>query len=114
MGKARELYLLNRKVPAEEAKAIGLVSDVYPDGEEFMAAVMKEAKTMAAAPPLALKRIKQNLNDADRILAFSDALDGEAERHARSAFHPDAAEAGRAFMQKRAGNFAGTGKKEPW
>merc|ERR1712139_749590 len=100
--------------PAEEAKAIGLVSDVYPDGDGFMAAVMKEAKAMAGASPLALKRIKQNLNDADRILAFSDALDGEAERHARSAFHPDAAEAGRAFKQKRAGNFTGLGKKEPW
>merc|ERR1712139_135928 len=100
--------------PAEEAKAIGLVSDVYPDGDGFMAAVMKEAKAMAGASPLALKRIKRNLNDADRILAFSDALDGEAERHARSAFHPDAAEAGRAFVQKRPADFKGIGTKEPW
>lgn len=113
-AKAREMYMLNRKVLAEEAKAIGLVSDVYPDGDGFMAAVMKEATAMAAAAPLALKRIKQNLNDADRILAMSDALDGEAERHARSAFHPDAAEAGKAFMQKRAGKFAGVGKKASW
>lgn len=113
-AKAREMYLLNRKVQAEEAKAIGLVTDVYPDGDEFMASVLKEASAMAAAHPLALKRIKQNLNDADRILAFSDALDGEAERHAHTAFHPDTKEAGKAFMQKRAGNFQGLGRKEQW
>jgi hypothetical protein len=38
---------------------------------------------------------------------FSSHLDNEAERHARSAFHPDAAEAGLAFMQKRKANFTG-------
>merc|ERR1712190_24254 len=30
-AKARELYMLNKKVGANEAKAIGLVSDVFPD-----------------------------------------------------------------------------------
>jgi len=112
-AKAREMYLLNKKVTADEAKTIGLVSDVFADGE-FMEKVMQEAKGMADAPPLALKRIKQNLNDADRILSFSEALDLEAERHARSGFHPDAAEAGKAFMEKRPGNFAGTGKRQQW
>mmetsp|Transcript_19900 Transcript_19900/g.63046 ORF Transcript_19900/g.63046 Transcript_19900/m.63046 type:complete len:293 (-) Transcript_19900:86-964(-) len=112
-AKARELYFLNKKVTAQEAKAMGLVSDVFPDGE-FMDKVMEEAKAMASLPPLAVKRIKQNLLDADRTTSFSEALDAEAERHARTAFHPDAAEAGRAFMQKRAGNFAGVGKRAPW
>jgi len=112
-AKARELYLLNKKVSAQEAKAIGLVSDVFPDGE-FMARVMEEARAMAALPPLALKRIKQNLLDADRLVSFSEALDAEAERHARTAYHPDAAEAGRAFMQKRPGSFVGTGRRQPW
>jgi len=69
---------------------------------------------MAGAAPLALKRIKQNLNDADRLTAFGEALDLEAERHARSGYHPDAAEAGKAFMQKRAPNFQGVSKREKW
>eukprot|EP00404_Azadinium_spinosum_P054101 CAMPEP_0180781360 /NCGR_PEP_ID=MMETSP1038_2-20121128/47609_1 /TAXON_ID=632150 /ORGANISM="Azadinium spinosum, Strain 3D9" /LENGTH=279 /DNA_ID=CAMNT_0022817177 /DNA_START=40 /DNA_END=876 /DNA_ORIENTATION=- len=103
-AKARELYFLNRKVSPTDAKAIGLVSDIFPDSE-FMARVMEEAKSLASMPPLALKRIKQNLLEADRLLSFSEALDGEAERHARSAFHPDAAEAAKAFVQKRAGNY---------
>lgn len=112
-AKAREMYLLNRKVTSAEAKACGLVSDVWPDAE-FMQRVLAEAKAMAAAAPLALKRIKQNLNDADRTTVFAEALDMEAERHARSAFHPDAAEAGRAFMTKTAPNFQGVRQTAQW
>ena len=41
-----------------------------------------------------LSYTKQNLLEADRPLSFSDALDGEAERHVRTALHPDAREAG--------------------
>jgi len=112
-AKARELYFLNKKVLAKEAQRIGLVSDVFPDNE-FMERVLEEAKTMAAFPPLALKRIKQNLNDADRMTSFVEALSSEAERHQRAAYHPDAAEAGKAFMEKRPPNFAGVGKRAPW
>jgi len=111
-AKARELYLLNKKVTASEAKSIGLVSDVFPD-DQLLDKVLEEAKTMAAAAPLALKRIKQNLNDADRLV-FSEALDLEAERHQRAGFHPDANEAGKAFMEKRKPNFQGVEKRKPW
>ena len=58
--------------------------------------------------------MEQNLLEADRPLSFSDALDGEAERHARTAQHPDAREAGAAFLQKRAPRFAGTPPQEAW
>jgi len=70
--------------------------------------------TLAAAPPLALKRIKNNLVDADRT-TFAEHLDLEAERHAKSGYHPDATEAGRAFMEKRAPNYQGIGgERKPW
>lgn len=112
-ARAREMYLLNRKVSAADARAWGLVSDVWPDAD-FMDRVMAEARTMAAAAPLALKRIKQNLIDADRVTSFSEALDNEAERHARTAFHPDAAEAGKAFMTKKPPNYQGVKRQERW
>ena len=111
-AKAREMYLMNSKVRADEAKRIGLVSDVFP-AELFMEKVLAAAAAIAAAPQLAVKRIKQNLNDADRV-TFPEALDGEAERHARTAMHPDALEAGYAFMEKRKPNFKGVGKQEKW
>ena len=76
--------------------------------------VRPQAVALAASPPLALKRIKANLVDADRT-SFPEHLDLEAERHAKSGYHPDAAEAGTAFMEKRAPNFKGIGSsRQPW
>ena len=116
-AKARELYLLDPKVKAAEAVQIGLASLIIPlRGEAFQAAVHQMALEMSARPPLALKRIKANLVDADR-LTFSEHLDIEAERHAKSGYHPDAAEAGAAFMEKRAPQFTGAGilsDRQPW
>ena len=40
----------------------------------------------------------------------------QAERHARCGYHPDAAEAGDAFLNKRKAAYLGIGgsKREPW
>lgn len=113
-ARARELYLLDRKVGASEAQQIGLVSKVYPcKGDSFKAEVLAMAAKMASVAPLALKRIKANLVDADR-LTFPEHLDIEAERHARSGYHPDAAESGMSFMQRRKPQFKGIGTRQPW
>ena len=113
-AKAREMYILNQKVNAAEAQRIGLCSGVFETPEKLLAGVADIAAEIAAAPPLSLKRIKQNLNAADEN-NFVEGLDVEAENHARSAFHPDAQEAGAAFVEKRVGNFSGTaGAVKPW
>ena len=104
---------MNPKVKAEQALAMHLCSAVFPP-QELMPAVMAIAKQMAKAPPLALKRIKQNLNDADELTHFSVALDRESDRHARTAYHPDAQEAGAAFIPKRAPKFSGVGNQHEW
>ena len=49
--------MLNEKVRSEEALRIGLVSKVFP-AATFRADVAALAEGLAAAPPLALKRIK--------------------------------------------------------
>jgi hypothetical protein len=73
-AKAREMYLLNRKVDAAEALRIGLCSGVYESAEALMEGVYELAEELASAPPLALRRIKQNLNAADE-LSFVEGLD---------------------------------------
>ena len=104
-AKARELYLLSDRFSAEEAAAIGLVSATLPD-DALMDHVRGIAARAAASAPITLGYIKQNLNDADQV-TFAELLDREAERHVRSGTTADAAEAGRAFLEKRTPVFEG-------
>jgi 2-(1,2-epoxy-1,2-dihydrophenyl)acetyl-CoA isomerase len=104
-AKARELYLLSDRFGADDALAMGLVSGVFP-GEGFATAVAEVADRLAAKAPLALRAVKANLTDAER-LSFSETLDREAERHVACAFTADAAEAATAFLSKRPPSFQG-------
>ena len=52
-AKARELYLLDEKIPAQKALEIGLVSEVCPSGElEERAAWVADAIASAPAGPM--------------------------------------------------------------
>jgi 2-(1,2-epoxy-1,2-dihydrophenyl)acetyl-CoA isomerase len=104
-GKARELYLLGERFDADEAARIGLVARVLPD-EQLMEHVRGVAERLLGSAPLALRRIKQNLNDAEQ-LGFAELLDLEADRHVRCGLSQDAREAARAFVEKRAPRFEG-------
>ena len=105
-AKARELYLLATRFDAGTALQHGLVSEVLDSAQALQARVEEIATRLAQSPPLALRRMKANLNDA-LTLPFSAALDREAERHARCANTEDHREAALAFMEKRQGNFKG-------
>ena len=110
-AKAREIYILNEKIRAQEALRIGLVSKVIPSrGNAFQAAVQKIAQRLANEAPLALLRIKANFLDSDRNTSFSEHLDVETERHAKCGYHPDAAEAGKAVLSKRKPKFSNVGE----
>lgn len=104
-ARARQLYLLAERFDAGAAECYGLVAQTLPD-EHLAAHVERIAQRLAGAPPLALARIKANLNDAQR-LSFSEALDREAERHAFCAGTEDHREAALAFMEKRPGIYHG-------
>jgi 2-(1,2-epoxy-1,2-dihydrophenyl)acetyl-CoA isomerase len=64
------------------------------------------AERLLASAPVALRRIKENLNDAEDV-SFSQALIREAERHVRTGGTEDAREAGAAFREKRTPVFKG-------
>lgn len=104
-AKARELYLLNEKTSAGEAHRIGLVSSVVAD-DALMDEAARMAAQAAASAPLARAGMKANLNEAVR-LSFAESLTREAERHVRCAYSEDAAEAGRAFLERRTPVFHG-------
>ena len=104
-AKARELYLLDEKVPAQRALDIGLVSKVVPD-DALEAEVQALAARFARGPGLAYAGIKRNLNAAETgTLEETIALEGPA--NARASLSHDGKEAGRAFMEKREPVFRG-------
>lgn len=104
-ARARELYLLAEKFRAADAERIGLVSAILPD-EELLPFVRAKAERVAGFAPLTVRAIKANLNDALDV-SFPTMLDREADRHTRCGRTEDAAEAARAFLEKRPPVFHG-------
>jgi 2-(1,2-epoxy-1,2-dihydrophenyl)acetyl-CoA isomerase len=104
-AKARELYLLAERFDATEALRIGLVSAVLPP-DELLPHIRRVSDRIASFAPLALKRAKENLNDAERS-SLREHLETEAARHAFCCATHDAREAAEAFVQKRAPAFQG-------
>ncbi len=102
-ARARELYLRPGPFGAEHALAIGLVSEV---ADEVGSRASDLAAELIGRPPVALRAIKQNLNDAEH-LSFAELLDLEAARHTACSATEDAAEATAAFLHRRPPTFVG-------
>jgi 2-(1,2-epoxy-1,2-dihydrophenyl)acetyl-CoA isomerase len=98
-AKARELYFLPERFGADEALRIGLVSRVFPD-ESFRDDVAALARRLADSAPLALRTMKSNFVEAERM-SFGDYIALESERHMRISASPETAEAFRAFARRR-------------
>jgi len=104
-AKARELYFLPEKFAAVEALRIGLVARVFPDAA-FRAEVATVAQELAGASPAALRGMKSNFVDAEK-LGLADYLRLESRRHQIVMAGPDSREAFRAFLEKRPARFGG-------
>jgi len=103
--KAKELALLADMIPAADAERVGIVNRVVPaaelDGE--VDALVARLLTMA---PVALSQTKHLLDQA-MSTTFEDAVEAEAMAQVVNLGTPDAKEAVRAFMEKRAPEFTG-------
>jgi enoyl-CoA hydratase len=103
--RAMRMLLTGEPVPARDALAMGLVSEVVPDGEVLDAA-LRVATTIAALPPLAVMQIKE------AVLAGQDTSVDAALLIERKAFQllfstADQKEGMRAFLEKRKPEFHG-------
>jgi enoyl-CoA hydratase/carnithine racemase len=104
-ARARELMFLSEKIDAKRCETIGLVNRVVPD-DKLQEEAFAMAKTMAEGPSIALRYMKNNLDEA-LAFDFNTALDHEAERLVRAAGTADHKEAVQAFIEKRKPNFKG-------
>jgi 2-(1,2-epoxy-1,2-dihydrophenyl)acetyl-CoA isomerase len=106
MPKAKELLMMPRTVGAEEALALGLVTEVVPD-DELAARTEQVAATLAAGPTVAYGAVR-------RALAYSaahdlvDSLEREAELITLTASTADHAAAVTSFLAKQPPTFRGS------
>ena len=104
-AKARELYMLPGKFDAAEALRIGLVNRLYAAGD-FEAGLDEIATRLVNTAPIALKSMKANFVDAERM-GLREFIDLETARHTASGRTEDSREAFQAFVEKRTPVFHG-------
>jgi enoyl-CoA hydratase/carnithine racemase len=105
-ARARKLMFTAEKVDAERCERIGLFNRVVPD-DKLHAEAFALAKSMADGPTLALRYMKDNLDEA-LLFDFATARDHEAERLIRLTTTADHREAVQAFIEKRKPIFRGS------
>ncbi|MBT2214200.1 enoyl-CoA hydratase/isomerase family protein [Actinomadura sp. NEAU-AAG7] len=103
-GRAADMLLFGRAVPASRAHEIGLADSLAPSGGALEAALERAAEAAALAP-LAVAAAKRMLTLADRSL---DALlEAECEEQAALFGTADFAEGRAAFTERRTPRFEG-------
>ena len=103
-GVCRELAYTGRRMPAAEAKAVGLVNEVYGDHEALLDGVHEVARTIASRSPLAIYGSKKMITYA-RDHSTADSLDHMATWQAGMFQPADMAEAFAAQAEGREGDF---------
>lgn len=105
LSRATELILTGRIISADEAKEIGLVSQVV-ELEALKEAVEKTAKQIIAKAPLAVQMAKQVINSGyDTDMQTAQLVERLAQALLFST--DDKNEGTKAFLEKRSPNFSG-------
>ena len=101
---AAEMLMLNRKVAAERALQLGLLTELVDTDDDVLPRATALATELAAGPTVCFAQMKRQLRqDGD----FDTALTTEAEAQAACGFTSDHANAVDAFVNKRRPTFEG-------
>jgi enoyl-CoA hydratase len=100
---AADLLLTGRHISAAEARQIGLIGHVVPDGQA-LARALELADLIAANGPVAVRGILRTIRETEG-LPENDAFRVEAEIGTAVFASEDAKEGPRAFTEKRKPNF---------
>jgi enoyl-CoA hydratase len=100
LGRAAEIMLTNREVPAAEAYTIGLVTTVV-EPDDLAAAVDRAVQGVTAYSPFGQRMTKQVYRSTIDAPSLEAALEVENRTQILANGSEDAAEARRAFLEKR-------------
>jgi enoyl-CoA hydratase len=103
---AADILLTGKHILAPEAKEIGLIGHVVPDGDA-LAKAKEIAATIAANGPLAVEAILRTLHETQHM-SEAEAFEHEAGYTGTIMASNDAKEGPRAFAEKRTPNFTRT------
>lgn len=104
IGRARELLMLCKQVPAEEALSLQLLDRLVEPGKALDSAI-ELAEQLAAAPPATIATTKAMLSRLP--LSLDTMLAWEADTQSLLARTQDVHEGIRAFAERRSPNFKG-------
>ncbi|MBP2473059.1 enoyl-CoA hydratase [Crossiella equi] len=102
---AADLLLTGRHITAAEAKSVGLIGHVVPDGQALPKA-LELADQIAANGPLAIQAILRTIRETEG-LPEDEAFKIEARHGAKVFASEDAKEGPRAFQERRPPDFQG-------
>ena len=101
---AFELLLTGRLIDAEEARRVGIVSRVVPDGDVLDAAV-EIAEEIAANSPMGVWMTKEVMWSQLEVGSLHAGIDLENRTQILTSFSDDMSEAVAAFLEKRPARF---------
>ncbi len=110
LGHASEMLMTGDWVEARRAHEIGLYNRVVPDAE-LPEAALAFARVLANGPTFGLAITKRMLN-AEASMTFEQAMVAEGWVQAECMESPDYSEGYRAFVEKRAPDFAAAGARK--
>src|SRR5262252_982296 len=102
---ALKMSLLSEVYPAEQARTLGLVTEVVPD-EKLMETALAWAARLAAGPPVAI-RITKRMMYKQQTMDLENALEDAALGTIVANYCEDVKEGIAAFHEKRKPNFKG-------
>ncbi len=108
--KAREIWYLCRRYPAQEALGMGLVNAVVPQSQ-LESTVMEWSREMLEKSPTALRFLKHAFNaDTDHVYGIQNLAHGATALYYTT---DECKEGSNAFLEKRAPDFASF-RHHPW
>lgn len=107
-GQVAELAYTGKDITAQRAEKIGLVNDLYADGEAVLAAALDLAAEIAANAPLAVRGTKFILQQGEDLTTEQSLLLNGLWTMVTTLNSNDLGEAMQAFMEKRPASFTGS------